>query len=268
MMTPRTCIAAALVASLWAAGCGRKSEASLVTVVTTPEVAGNGVAAMLAERFTRETHVPVAILVTEERLVMPLVTKKLADAVITTSPQLQRALQQSGAARLADTFASDDYLILGPKRDRAHVASAKTAAEALRLIVRRDRSYCSPIDIPELRDREHTLWTAAGVKPEDDRRYRRCSGSAEEVLRESDRRDAYTITDRATFARTRRLGLVPLLERTPMLHNDYSITLVERGRDHRQNGEWFVQWVMSFRGREAIEGYRFDGDRRLFVAER
>jgi len=262
-----TWIAVLLLASLSLAGCRRPGGQRTVTIVTTPEVAGNGVAVMLAERFTRETQVPVSVLVTEERLVMPMVTKKLVDAVITTSPDLQRAIQQSGAARLANRFAFDDYLIAGPRRDRARVASAKTATAALQQIVRRDRPFCSPVDVSELRDREAKLWAASGVKAEDDRRYRRCAGSAEEVLRESDRRDAYTITDRATFARTRRLALVPLLERTPLLHDDYSITLVERGGKHRKNGEWFVQWVMSFRGREAIEAYRFDSERRLFVAE-
>jgi hypothetical protein len=29
-----------------------------------------------------------------------------------------------------------------------------------------------------------------------------------------------------------------------------------------------VQWVMSYRGRDAVERYRYDGSRRLFVAER
>jgi tungstate transport system substrate-binding protein len=253
--------AAALAAALLLARCGR--EAKGITLVTTPEVAGNGVAAMLAERFTRESQVPVAVLVTEERFVAPMIDKELADVVITTSPPLQDALQKSGHARLTSTFAFNDFLLVGPKRDPADVQAAHTAAEALRQIARTDRPFCSPIDVPELREREAALWTSSDAQPDDDRRYRRCHGSAEDVLREADHRDAYTITDRATFERTRRLDLVPLLQRTPMLRNGYTITLLERGRRHRRNSEWFVQWVMSFRGREAIES-----ERRLFVSER
>jgi tungstate transport system substrate-binding protein len=232
-------------------------------LVMTPEVAGNGVAGVLARRFTREAQVPVSIVVTEERLVMPLVSEELADVVITTSPQLQRSIQKSGAVRLSNTIAYDDYLLVGPKRDRDRVKDTNVLA----YIVRRDRPFCSPVDVPDLHERESMLWAATGTDTERNRRYRQCHGSAAEVLREAGRLNAYTITDRPTFDAARHIDLVPFLERTPVLQNDYTITLLERGRKHRKNAEWFVQWVMSFRGRESVESYRFEGDRRLLVAE-
>ena len=34
-----------------------------------------------------------------------------------------------------------------------------------------------------------------------------------------------------------------------------------------RNAEWFVQWLMSYRGRDAVDGYRFDGGRRFFLTE-
>jgi ABC-type tungstate transport system permease subunit len=60
---------------------------------------------------------------------------------------------------------------------------------------------------------------------------------------------------------------VPLLQGTPLLHNDLTLLLL---RTPKRNGNagWFVPWVTSYRGRDAIARYRYDGGRPLFVRER
>lgn len=248
--------------------CRGKEEPARVTVVTTPDVAGMGVAAMLTERFALESKVPVSLVVTEGQLVAELVDRGIADAVLTVSPELQQDLRKRGAVRLAQTIAYNDYLLVGPKRDPARAKTAKTAAEALRRIARRDRAFCSPIDVPDLRHREALLWEVSPAEPRDDRRYRTCRGSAADVLKEASRREAYTLTDRATFeAAGKAVDLVPLLQGTPLLHNDLALLLLRTPKRNR-NAEWFVQWVMSYRGRDEIERYRYYGGRRLFVRER
>ena len=266
MRIPNRLLPVLVLAALVA--CRGREEPARVTVVTTPDVGGMGVAAMLTERFARESKVPVSLVVTEERLVAELVERGVADAVLTVSPVLQQDLRKRGAVRLAQTIAYNDYLLLGPRRDPARAKTAKTAAEALRRIARRDRAFCSPVDVPELRHREALLWEASPAEPRDDRRYRTCRGSAAEVLEEASRRGAYTLTDRATFeAAGKGVDLVPLLQGTPLLHNDLALLLLHKpGRN--PNAEWFVQWVMGYRGRDAIERYRYDGERRLFVRER
>jgi tungstate transport system substrate-binding protein len=266
-MMRRTGLSAFLV-MLAAIACRRGEEAARVTVVTTPGLAGIGVVQMLAERFSAESKVPASIVVTEERFVPGLVRSAVAEVVITTSPALQRELERAGAVRLSQTIAYNDYLLVGPKRDPARAKSAKTAAEALRRIARRDRAFCSPVDVPHLRHREALLWAASPAAPEDDRRYRMCKGTALEVLREASRLGAYTLTDRSTFESAgTRVDLVPLLQGTPMLHNDVAVLLIRGTRPHR-NAEWFVQWVMSYRGRDAIDRYRYDGEHRLFLSEK
>ncbi|MEO8379349.1 MAG: hypothetical protein ABI779_06775 [Acidobacteriota bacterium] len=248
------------------AGC-RPREQPVVTIATTPELAGMGVASMLADTFTAETKVRTNVLVTDARLIPDLVRGGVADVVITTSPGLNRRLQDAKLIRLVQTIASDDYLLVGPKRDPARTKDAKTAAEAFRRIARKDRAFCAPVDLPEFREREAQLWNASPAEPSDDRRYRSCHGTAIEVLREASRRGAYTLTDRATFENARaEIDLVPLLQRTPLLRNGVIVLLA--GKRESRDAQWFVEWVMSYRGREAVERFRFDGDRRLFIGER
>jgi tungstate transport system substrate-binding protein len=255
----------ALVAVLSA--CNRHRERASVTIAITPEIAGIGIGQMLADAFSAESKVTTNVIVTEARLLPALARSGVVDATITTSPELQRQLQEAKLVRLAQTIGYDDYLLVGPRRDPARTKDAKTAAEALRRIARRDRAFCAPVDVPELREREARLWDASPASPSDNRRYRSCHGSAIDVLREASRRGAYTLTDRATFERARgEIDLVPLLQRTPLLHNDVTV-LLSASPTPRPNADWFVQWIMSYRGREAIQRYRYGDGQRFFFAD-
>jgi tungstate transport system substrate-binding protein len=250
------------------AACRRADEQAAVTIATTPDLAGNGVVEPLARTFSAASKVRTHILVTEERFIPGLVRDGVVDVVFTSSPALQQELRRGSLVRLANVVAYDDYLLAGPSRDPAKAKQAKTAAEALRRIARRDRAFCSPVDVPDLRHREAQLWTASPASASDDRRYRLCHGTALEVLREASRRSAYTITDRSTFeAAGTTSKLVPILQHTPLLHHHVEVLLARGERPHR-NAEWFVQWVMSHRGRDIIERHRFEGGRRWFVTER
>lgn len=269
MTAESRCRAALLIGALAVlGGCNRHGERANVTIAVTPEVAGTGIGRMLADAFSAESKVPTAVIVTEPRAIPDLVRKGVVDATITTLPELKQQMHDAKLVRLAQTIGYDDYLLVGPRRDPAHTKDAKTAAEALRRIARRDRAFCAPVDVPELSDREQRLWAASPASPSDDRRYRPCRGSATDVLREASRRGAYTLTDRATFERVRgEVGLVALLQRTPLLHNDVTV-LLSAWSSPRPNAEWFVQWIMSYRGREAIQRYRYGAGQRLFIDER
>lgn len=248
--------------------CSPGEERRPVRIATTPDVAGTGIVQMLAERFSDESKVQVKVIVTERQLVPVLVSEGRVGVVLTTDPALRDALQRAELVSLTDSVAYDDYLLVGPKTDPARAGKAKTAGEALRRIARRDRAFCSPMDEPELRQREEMLWNASPADPGDNRRYRDCHGAALDVLQETSHRNGYTLTDRSTFERRGRdVHLVPLLQGTPLLHNELMVVLA-RSPERRTNAEWFAQWLMSYRGRELIEQYRFDGERRYFVRER
>ena len=269
MMSGRPFGSFTLVAMLLVvAACRRAGEQAVVTIATTPDLAAIGIVEPLARTFSAASKVRTQIIVTEERLIPALVRDGVADVVCTSSPVLQQELRRASLVRLANVIAYNDYLLVGPRPDPAGAKQADTAPEALRRIARRDRAFCSPADVPDLRHREAQLWAASPASSSDDRRYRLCRGTAVEVLQEASRRSAYTITDRSTFeAAGKTSELVPILQRTPLLHHHIEVLLPRVQRRHR-NAEWFVQWVMSHRGRDIIERHRYDGNRRFFVTER
>lgn len=266
-MRSTSLVAILLVATL-TASCRRSSEQREVTIVTTPDVADTGIVQVLARGFSVQRQSATNVIVTEERFIPSLVERGVVDAVVTTSPALRQQLQRVGRLRLANTFATEEFVIAGPRSDPARVRNAPSPGEAVRRIARRDRTFCSPRDVPDLREREALLWTMSRAKPADDRRYRECAGNAESVLRESDRRSAYTVTDLATFeAAASEIDLEILVRGRSPLVDRYMVLLVADPARNR-NALWFVQWVMSVRARDVLARHRFDGHRRLLFAGR
>jgi len=265
-MMRRAIAASALVLAAVLASCSRR--AGPVSIGVTPPVAATGIAPYLADQFTRQTGTKAGLQTIQPGAVQKLVRDSDLDVLLVEDPAIVHALEQEGMVSLRSPFASDDFVIAGPRNDPARVRDATTAADAFRAIARRDRTFCAPVDVPLLRRRELILWAAAGVDPKQkDKRYRECKGDGIAVLREASRRDAYTISDRATVDNAGRDNrLRTLMHGTPMLNNDFTIVLLHRKRAN-PNAEWFVQWVMSFRGREAIDAYRVDGQRRLYVSD-
>ncbi len=100
--------------------------------------------------------------------------------------------------------------------------------------------------------------------PGKNRHYAERAGDAAAVLAEASKRGAYTLTDRATADAVRPEHLRVLLRGVPMLANDFTIILLQQP-NVTKDATWFVEWVMSFRGRDAIDSYRVNGQRRLYL---
>jgi ABC-type tungstate transport system permease subunit len=59
---------------------------------------------------------------------------------------------------------------------------------------------------------------------------------------------------------------VSLVRGGPLLGNDVTILLIEK--EHRpKDADWFVEWMMSYRGLDAIDNYRVEG-RKAFYTQR
>jgi ABC-type tungstate transport system permease subunit len=235
-----------LVLAVLICSCRRDQPPRAAVLLVTPEVAATGMPEQLVAAFMRQTSRPVAIrIVTDEQIVRETAATT-GSAVIYTDPAL------IAQTRLRAAFATHDYYILGPKDDPARVSSAETAADAFSRIASRNRPFCSAVDVERLRSAEREIWSAARVSPTF-RRYRRCRGSAGEALTATARMSAYTLSDRATVERVASKRLHVLLREKPLLHETYVVALLQSDRrTFSRDAEWFVQWLMSYRGRETL----------------
>lgn len=233
-----------LVMITLAASCRRSEPPQPATLLVTPEVAGTGLPEQLVSAFQRQTARPVLIrIVTAQQMAKD----KSGSAALFTDPDLVRSF------RLRAVVAFNDYYLLGPARDPVNAHSAATAFEAFARIASKNGTFCTAADVPRIQLAEREIWSAARVNVKSLRRYRRCRGDAREALTAAARMGAYTLSDRATVESVATKRLRVLLRDKALLHESYVVALLPSDRrTPNRDAEWFVQWLMSYRGREAL----------------
>jgi tungstate transport system substrate-binding protein len=164
----------------------------------------------------------------------------------------------------------NDFVLVGPKADPARVRGLKDAKEALKRIAAAHAAFASRGDDSGTNRLELRLWKAADVdvKTAGGGWYRELGSGMGPTLNTSAGLDAYTLSDRATWANfSNRRSLEILVEGDPALFNPYGSILVNpqkfpgvKADDARR---WH-EWLTSAAGRAAISSYKIKGEQLFF----
>ncbi len=148
----------------------------------------------------------------------------------------------------------NDFVILGPPSDPAGVSEAGTAAEALRAVAEAGAGFVSRGDDSGTHRKELAVWESAGVEASGDWHVDAGQGMGD-VLTMASEREAYTMSDRATFLSMRdRLDLVVLFEGDEALFNQYGVIRVSAATNP-EGAEAFADWIVSDDAQRLIGGY-------------
>ena len=177
---------------------------------------------------------------------------------------------------VADGFGVDrrdvmynDFVIVGPRSDPAHIRGLKDAGAALKQIALAAASFASRGDDSGTNRMELRLWKSAGVQP-DPRGgwYRDLGQGMGATLNIAAAMNAYTLTDRATWANFKnRQGLEILTEGDPALFNPYGSILVNPAKWPKvkySEAKIWHEWLTSKAGVDAITSYRINGEQLFF----
>jgi tungstate transport system substrate-binding protein len=177
---------------------------------------------------------------------------------------------------VADGFGVDrrdvmynDFVIVGPNSDPAHIRGLKNAREALNRIAQAAAPFASRGDDSGTNRMELRLWKSAGIQPDPHSGWYRDLGQGMgATLNIAAAMNAYTLTDRATWANFKnRQGLEILTEGDPSLFNPYGSILVNPGKWPHvkyQDARIWHEWLMSKAGVDAITSYRINGEQLFF----
>lgn len=243
-----------------AAACSRPVASRPVLFYTTPRVAATGLAERLAASFEHQSGSRVDLRVMTGEAIAARAPQ--GGVALVSDPRVVATLLQSDAVRLRSDLAVEDYAIIGPRGDPANVRPAPGAEDAVRRIVQKKVAFCSPRDIVALADREHLLWSAAATNPSSNRRYRPCRGSVAALLKQTAQLRAYTVVDAVTLQNRLPRGLEVVMKGKPLLHDVYTLVLLKSEKPN-PDAEWFVEWSMSYRGRDAVENFRSPSGRQF-----
>jgi tungstate transport system substrate-binding protein len=157
----------------------------------------------------------------------------------------------------------NDFVIVGPADDPAGIADQASAAAALAAIADAEATFVSRGDDSGTNTKELAIWDAAGITPEGDW-YVSAGQGMGAVLTMSAEQQAYTLTDRATYAKMQADGLelTILYEGDSILFNPYGVIPVNPEKHPGVNydlAQNFADWITSVETQGRIGSYEIYG---------
>jgi tungstate transport system substrate-binding protein len=164
----------------------------------------------------------------------------------------------------------NDFVIVGPASDPAKVAGMSDAVGAFQKIAEAEAPFASRGDDSGTHQKELSLWQAAGVDPTaaSGGWYRETGSGMGATLNTAVGMSAYTLTDRGTWISFENRGdFDVLVEGDEAMFNQYGVILVspEHCPDIKaEQGQQFVDWILSEEGQQAIAEYQLNGQQLFF----
>ena len=187
------------------------------------------------------------------------------DMVVVHARALEDQFIKDGFGQNRKDIMYNDFVILGPKEDPAGIKGMKSAAEAFKTIAAKGVPFISRGDMSGTHVSEMNVWKAAGITPdgEKDEWYTVFSlgklgnGATTDF---TDKRNAYTIMDRATYLTKKKgLKIVPLVEGDPILLNLIAAIEVSPKRFPNVNNTdvvKFVDWLCDDDAQMIIKDFK------------
>jgi len=226
-----------------------------IILATTTSTQDTGLLDSLLPMFQRETGIEVKSIAVGSGAALEMARRGDADAVLVHAPEAERSYVESGDLTEGRLVMHNDYLILGPSGDPAHVRGRQDAAAAMRAIAAAG-AFVSRGDGSGTEQKELALWQAAGVSPTSMRRREETGQGMGATLLVAEARQTYTLSDRGTYLAFKdRLTLVPLVEGDPRLRNIYHAYVVNPGKHptvRRVEAARFVRYLTESKTQEWI----------------
>ena len=164
----------------------------------------------------------------------------------------------------------NDFVLIGPKADPAHVAGGKDITFALKAIMVAQAPFVSRGDRSGTHAAELKLWADAGIDIATSKGawYRETGSGMGASLNTASAMDAYLLSDRGTWLAFKNRGdLVISVEGDKRLFNQYGVIMVNPARFpqvKRADARAFIDWLVSPDGQAAIASYQIDGQQLFF----
>ncbi|MEP6289857.1 MAG: substrate-binding domain-containing protein, partial [Marinomonas sp.] len=191
------------------------------------------------------------------------------DAILVHSKAAEEAFLAGGYGTHRREIMYNDFVLVGPKGDVAHIHDAANAAEALRKIADVQAAFVSRGDDSGTHKKELSLWSAAALDAEGFGAWYRAVGAGMgAALNTAAGMSAYIISDRASWLNFGNKGDLELLfSGDPVLFNQYAYIPVNAAKHPHVQTEQAAQlegWLVSEKAEILINAYEINGEA-LFV---
>lgn len=275
-------------AALGFAIAGQLASAAPLTLGCTTTTENSGLIAHLLPRFTAQSGVPVRAIARPTSAALRLGEHGDVDVLFVHHPALERAFIAAGHGVDRREVMRNDYVLLGPLADAAHLSTGDPAhgaslaqpleneehaqrrgesdaiVHALTAIHRHGARFISRGDGSGTHLTEQALWRAASLVPQGLSWYREVGAGMGVALHVAIEQEAYLLSDRANWLRFGRSSqLRVFVAGDERLRNVYSVIRVNPTRHKHlryQEARLFADWLTSDVGQRAIASFRPQGE--------
>jgi len=263
----RRILAAAIATGLMTFGGAPGCAADTIVLASTTSVENSGLLTHILTKFTEQTGITVRVIAQGTGQALATAARGDADLGLVHDPEAEQHFVAEGHGANRRQIAWNDFVVVGPRSDPAHVAGGHDAvaaftaiaASAVPLVSRGDKSGTDAL--------EHRVWRSAAIDPAKTGAgwwYRDIGGGMGAALNAASAMGAYTLSDRGTWLSFGNKGeLTVLVEGDPRLLNRYDVILLDPKKHPEAKQEparRLADWLTSTEGQGAIGGYRLDGE--------
>jgi tungstate transport system substrate-binding protein len=266
----RALIAVAFVAAAAVVNSYGRAEDRSIVVASTTSTEDSGLFGHLLPRFHEKTGITVRVVAQGTGQALDTGRRCDADVVFVHAKAQEQNFVQKGYGVKRYPVMYNDFVLIGPKSDPAHLKGMTDIAEALLKIKDAKAPFISRGDRSGTYTAELKLWQDAGIDIEKDRGdwYKSVGQGMGAALNIAQASGAYVLSDRGTWINFDNKGeLEIVVQGDKRMFNQYGVMLVnpQKCPDVKaQPGQQFVDWLVSPEGQKAIADYKIDGQQLFY----
>jgi tungstate transport system substrate-binding protein len=235
---------------------------------TTTSTADTGLLNAILPVFEAKFNAKVKVVAVGTGQALKLGTDGNADVVLVHARAQEDAFVSAGDGIHRRDVMFNDFIIVGPSADPAHIAGEKLAADAFKKIAAAQATFISRGDKSGTNTKELDIWKKAGITPQG-AWYLSVGQGMGETLTLTSEKQAYTLSDRGTYlAQKSKLQLVILVggenlaqNADPFLLNPYGVIPVNPAKHPNVKAdlaEKFAAWITSLETQKLIGDFGKD----------
>jgi len=249
---------------------GAAAQERSIVVASTTSTEQSGLFGHILAPFTAKTGIRVKVVAVGTGQALDIGRRGDADVVFVHDKAAEeRFLAEGFAVRRFDVM-YNDFVVIGPSADPAHVAKDKSVLDAFAKIAAAKATFISRGDRSGTHAAELRYWKDAGIDLDAVRGpwYREIGQGMGAALNVAVAANGYVLSDRGTWLSFRQRGeLAILVEGDRRLFNQYGAMLVNPAKHPHvkaAEGQAWIDWLVSPEGQATIADYKIGGEQLFF----
>ena len=264
-------LARVLVLGVCAACAGMAAaQEPFINVASTTSTEQSGLFKHLLPEFQKDTGIAVRVVAVGTGQALDIGKRGDADVVFVHDKAAEEKWLAEGNGVERYPVMYNDFVLIGPKADPAHVAGGNDITVALKKVLEAKAPFVSRADKSGTYSAELRLWKDAGIDIATAKGpwYRETGSGMGPALNTAAGLDAYIMSDRGTWLNFHNRGnLTIVVQGDKRLFNQYGVMLVNPAKHpnvKKELGQKFIDWLVSKRGQDVIASYKINGEQLFF----